>query len=351
MDITLGLSLPVDIVLYLLITTGIVFVGIFVSFLADQLQNKTKMSAALVSGVFLGILSGIPEIVADLTTVFIKKPQLAVGDIIGSNLINISLLAIASLIFIKNIRKFKSTRADFINLGSLVLMHILFVAGFFTDGIVLINHVLSIISLIAFIIYIVNVYFMCKETHHASHSSHNLIFKLEFNLKKIIIWFIIGGVVLAGLSIALVIISHDIIDGHMGGHDSFGASIFLGIATSLSEAIAVFTLLYLKNAPAAVSHILGTNLFNIFVLALVDAIKGKASGNYDLFANDPASTSVTIGALVLIVLLGVLMIWHQYKVKRIHLTMRNISSISLLTIMSLGYFVYLTYSGLVIYNH
>jgi cation:H+ antiporter len=81
--------------------------------------------------------------------------------------------------------------------------------------------------------------------------------------------------ILVGLSIGLVYISSDIIDSYMGGHDSFGASILLGIATSLSEVIAVFTLLYLKNAPAAVSHILGTNLFNVFILALVDAVKGK----------------------------------------------------------------------------
>jgi cation:H+ antiporter len=94
----------------------------------------------------------------------------------------------------------------------------------------------------------------------------------------------------------------------MGGHDSFGGSILLGIATSLSEVVAVFTLLYLKNAPAAVSHILGTNLFNVFVLALVDAVKGKAHGDFDIFHNEPASTSVAIGALILIVLLGILMI-------------------------------------------
>jgi hypothetical protein len=48
------------------------------------------------------------------------------------------------------------------------------------------------------------------------------------------------------------------------------------------------------------------------------------------------------------VLLGILMIWHQYKVKRAHLMFRNISSISLLTIMSCGYFAYLIYSSLAI---
>jgi cation:H+ antiporter len=164
-------------VLYLLITICIVIVGIFVSFLADKLQNKTKMSAALISGVFLGILSGVPEIVADLTTVFIGHPQLAVGDIIGSNLINVSLLAIASLIFIKNIRSFKSSKADFINLGSLVLMHVLYVAGFFTNGIYMLNKAFSIISFIAFIVYIVNVYFMSREKHVASHGNKNLFFK------------------------------------------------------------------------------------------------------------------------------------------------------------------------------
>lgn len=342
------MGLTLDVVLYIIVTLAIVGVGVFVSFLADQLQNKTKMSAALISGVFLGILSGVPEIVADLTTVFIRSPKLAVGDIIGSNLINVSLLAIASLIFIKNIRKFKSSRADFINLGSLILMHVLYVIGFFTDGIYLINEVFSIISFVAFIVYIVNVWFMYKDEHTSSHSGKNLIFKWEFTLKRIIIWFVVGGIVLIGLSIALVLVSHHLIDHYMGGHDSFGGSILLGIATSLSEVVAVFTLLYLRNAPAAVSHILGTNLFNVFVLALVDAVKGKAHGDFDIFCNEPASTSVAIGALILIVLLGILMIWHQYKVKRVHLMFRNISSISLLTIMSCGYFAYLIYSSLAI---
>jgi cation:H+ antiporter len=171
------MNLAIDVILYIIITFGIVAIGVFVSFLADQMQNKTKMSAALISGVFLGILSGVPEIVADLTTVFIGSPKLAVGDIIGSNLINVSLLTIASLIFIKNIRKFESSRADFVNLGSLILMHALYVVGFFTDGIYLINQVFSIISFIAFIVYIVNVWLMYKDEHTSSHGGKNLIFK------------------------------------------------------------------------------------------------------------------------------------------------------------------------------
>lgn len=341
------MSLPLDIVLYLIITFGIVVVGIFVGFLADQLQNKTKMSAALISGVFLGILSGIPEIVANLTTIFIGSPKLAVGDILGSNVINVSLLAIASLIFIKNIRKFKSSRADFINLGSLIVMHALYVICFFTNGIYLINQVFSIVSFLTFIVYIINVWFMYKDEHTSSHSGKHLIFKWDFTLKQIIIWFLVGGAILIGLSISLVYVSHHLIDNYMNGHDSFGGSILLGIATSLSEVVAIFTLLYLKNAPAAVSHILGTNLFNLFVLALVDAIKGKAIGDFKIFDNDGASVSVAISALILIILLGVLTIWHQYKVKKTHLLLRNISSLGLLGIMSCGYFVYLIYSSLV----
>jgi uncharacterized membrane protein YbhN (UPF0104 family) len=81
-------------------------------------------------------------------------------------------------------------------------------------------------------------------------------------------------------------------------------------------------------------------------LALVDAVKGKPiDDHHNLWFNDPASISVAIGALILIFLLAILMIWHQYKVKQIHLTFRNISSVGLLVIMSLGYFAYLAYSS------
>jgi cation:H+ antiporter len=146
------------VILYVLATAGVVGLAIFVSYLADLLQKKTKYSAALISGVLLGIMTGIPELVTGLTSVIgLHSSELAVGDVLGSNVFNIFTLGLFTLIFFKNFKKSQIQKSEFINIGSLILVYALYVAGFFTNGIVLLNGVFSIISLFVMVIYVINV--------------------------------------------------------------------------------------------------------------------------------------------------------------------------------------------------
>ena len=56
---------------------------------------------------------------------------------------------------------------------------------------------------------------------------------------------------------------------------SFAGAIFLGVATSLPELTAVITLMKLKNYDAALGNIIGSNIFNMTIISVVDVINYK----------------------------------------------------------------------------
>jgi cation:H+ antiporter len=60
--------------------------------------------------------------------------------------------------------------------------------------------------------------------------------------------------------------------GSESGNSAFGSSILLGIVTSIPEIVTVITLLRLKNVDAAITDILGSNLFSLVIMGFVDLV-------------------------------------------------------------------------------
>jgi len=79
---------------------------------------------------------------------------------------------------------------------------------------------------------------------------------------------------------------------------SFAGAIFLGIATSLPELTAVMTLMKLRNYEAALGNIIGSNIFNMTIISVVDIINIKE----DIFTELSDNTEVRENISLLLIL-------------------------------------------------
>ena len=131
------MSLFILIVQYLLLAFIVIYATSKLSYYVDELDKKTNISGALIGGVLLATITSMPEFITSITsTMSLGEPALAFGNVFGSNIFNITILAVADIIFIKHMffNKVKSQRKTN---GLVILMYAVFMVplllGTFTN--------------------------------------------------------------------------------------------------------------------------------------------------------------------------------------------------------------------------
>jgi Ca2+/Na+ antiporter len=120
------------------------------------------------------------------------------------------------------------------------------------------------------------------------------------------------ALVIIGASICIAISTNWILVKSWGWTDDspktgFGYSLLLGIVTSIPEIITVIVLLRLKNINAAISDILGSNMFSCLILSIVDLIYWH--GNDTLFGkNSQESLMISFWCFVAMLFVGCILL-------------------------------------------
>ena len=92
--------------IYLLVAIVIIILANKASIYVDLIEKKTSLSGAFIGGVVLSAVTSLPELFTSISsTMFLHKPGLCMGNILGSNLFNIVILAVLILIFFKSFNK------------------------------------------------------------------------------------------------------------------------------------------------------------------------------------------------------------------------------------------------------
>jgi cation:H+ antiporter len=77
---------------------AVVLLGIWLSWIGDQLAVSTGLSRSFVGNLFLAVSTSLPEIAASLAAIRLGAIDLAIGNVLGSNLFNILLLSVYDIV-------------------------------------------------------------------------------------------------------------------------------------------------------------------------------------------------------------------------------------------------------------
>ncbi len=280
---------------YLLLAFIVIFATSRLSFFIDELDKKTHISGALIGGVLLATVTSMPEFITSITsTVSLNEPGLAFGNVFGSNIFNIVILAVADIIFIKHMF-FNQVKTQKKTNALVILMYIVFmiplILGGFTGleyGSFTINMLLTfnVISLVIVIVYFLSIKAMNEdETEQSEEES-------KYSYKQIGSYFFLWALVVVVSSYFVTLVANDL-GTELNLGSSFAGAIFLGVATSLPELTAVMTLMKLRNYEAALGNIIGSNVFNMTIISVVDIINIKEDIFTELDTNQAVGKNIS----------------------------------------------------------
>lgn len=257
-------------VIYLILAAIVVFVSIKCADYVDLIDKKTNLSGAFIGGVILAAVTSLPELFTSITAIMVNEPGLVMGNVLGSNIFNIAILAVLVLLFMKRFVESKISYTHQITLVcTLVVYAILTVVVTFKVDKAFFG--VSFASALILIIYLVSLKFLASDSGENDEEDTS-----KLTLKQITVRFILAAVVLVGSSIAITFVT-DIIAEQLNLNASLAGALFLGVATSLPELSSSVTLARRKNFNAMTGNIVGSNMFNYLILTIGDIMYNKGS--------------------------------------------------------------------------
>lgn len=277
-----------------------VLLSIRLSILADMFGKSSRTSVAVIGGIVLAGITALPELITCVSSILVNNPALAFGDVFGSNFFNIFMLCFFDLFYIKkyffnNISCEHRKVYIFILINSIfILMYILGICNYNFLGI-------GIPSFIIFALYLI---YLIKLPHHEEVSN---VKQAPFIIPRIIIvsLFLVCSSTLLTISVDKISIMYPAFSSSLLG------AFLLGVTTSLPEVITFFTLFKMENYDMALSDIIGSNMFNLLVLAIGDILVTKAS----IYSYHDANTILLVKCCILVTLINLIQMTIRNKPK------------------------------------
>lgn len=333
---------------YFVLAGLVVFLSIKLSNYVDLLDKKTNVAGALLGGILLAGVTSLPELFTSLTgTLVLKDNNLVLGNIMGSDFFDIMIFGVVYFLFFKKFTEGKVGKQHYTTLffTSLMLIAVTLAAFLFNKKGWLLGW-FNPMSLVIIAIYVISVIKTPKTEEKEEKEETNS----TLTVKQIWTYFIICSIVLIGASISVTLVTDQVVSGFKMG-DTFGGSLFLGVATSLPEVTATIALCKKKNFDAAYGDILGSCVFNIIILAIGDALSFQAGPLYviDSTVNGFSSFLLIIGTAFSLLLCYISILFIRSKYFKNNVKSRIILySIATLFIASYIVYLFLSNSGIVI---
>ncbi|MBS4012187.1 MAG: calcium/sodium antiporter [Bacteroidetes bacterium] len=249
---------------------------------AASIARKHKISNIVIGLTIVALGTSSPELVVNLAASFKGSADIAMGNILGSNIANILLiLGVSALIFPLRVNSNTQWKEIPFSLLAAVLIGICLndslIDGtkasylYRSDGIVLIAF---------FILFMAYTFSIAKQKKEDE-------FQEVKELKPIISWIMIfggiGGLVLGG---KWIVDSSIEIATWLGMSEAVISLTIVALGTSLPELATCVVAAYKKNADIVIGNVIGSNIFNVFfvlgVSAVIKPIPFNEALNFDI---------------------------------------------------------------------
>jgi len=293
----------------------IIVAGTYLSKYGDIIADETGLGQALIGGILVAAATSLPELVTSITSALVGAPDIAIGNVFGSNTFNLMILALSDLLH---------------GPGPLLLRvrysHILSgLLGILLSGIVvfslMVSHLtgfsynvfgIGIDSIILMGVYLIGVRLIFryeKKNPLDKKEEDNEESSSSMGLKKAAFGFAICAAVIVFSGIRLSVVADQI--ARLTGIDqSFIGSILVAAATSLPELVATISALSINAYNMAIGNVLGSNIFNMTIVFFADAFYRKGNILAD------AKIVHIITAMVGLLMSAIVMIGLFYRSKR-----------------------------------
>ena len=279
-----------------LVLAGIVFGADTLVAGSVAVARRYKVSDFVIGAAIVGIGTSMPELTVSFLGALQGNAEVAIGNVVGSNIFNIlGILGITAIFFPIAVTK-ENIRFE---IPVCIAVSVLLTALVFLSGSPTISRADGIILLLVFAGFMWYSFYRDRKINHLQQSSEQTAEKPSTPLWLSVLK-IIGG-------LGVLIVSCDIfvddavkIARQLGLDDAFISITLIACGTSLPELAASIAAAVKKNTQLALGNIVGSNIFNICLILGLSAQVTPLSSS----AITPVDYVVMIGAAVLPLLLG-----------------------------------------------
>lgn len=254
---------------FILSAAVVVVAAIKLAEYSDAIAVRTRLGGMFIGTILMAGATSLPELLTTINSLSQNVPALAVGNVFGSNMFNMFLLAALDAIFwqARILRRVATKHA----LAASLAVFIAAMAIFFilTDIDVRIGWV-GLDSLLLIVTYVVAIRLLQGDAPRAATGAQEAT---EITGVPTLPWALVG---FAAASAALVLSTPWLVRSSVGIAEITGLStgfvgaLLVAIVTSLPELTAVIAAARLGAYDLAVGNLFGSNLFNVFILGITD---------------------------------------------------------------------------------
>lgn len=286
------------------------FAGVQLARCADAIAEKTGIGREFLGILLLGGVTSLPELAVAVTATLQGTPALTVNDVLGSAAINVVIIAIADAVVGRDAITSMLGSPGVMLQGVLGMVVMALTLGATLAGDVLVLGV-GAWCWVMLAVYLgsirllsksnVNIAWTPSVSRHAYAGLPSNGNVQQSSLRRLVWTTIAAGsaILVAGYLLAR---TGAVIAGQTGLGTSFFGAVFLAFTTSLPELSTVIGAVRLRRYEMAISDVFGTNLFNVTIIVLVDAL--HPGGPVLLSAGRTAS----FGALMALVLTAIYLV-------------------------------------------
>jgi cation:H+ antiporter len=297
-------------------TAVIVFAGSNLSKYGDVIAEKTGLGRTWIGVILLASVTSLPELITGISSVAIfNLPNIAIGDVLGSCMFNILIIALLDALSGPAPISAKAHQGQVLaaafGILLLGLVSISTAAGAKVPTIGWIG-AYSFVFLFSYALAMRLVFLF--ERKRSAELIHELVEAARYEkitLRAALLYYAGNAVLVMGAATYLPHLGDQIAE-VTGLGRSFVGSIFIALTTSLPELVVSIAALRIDAADLVFGNLLGSNLFNIGILALDDVLYLKGP----LLAEVSDAHIVTADAAIVMTAIAVIGLTYRASKKR-----------------------------------
>lgn len=285
----------------------ILFAGTKLARYGDIIAEKTGLGRLWIGLVLLALITSMPELVNGVSSVaLVKLPDLALGDLLGSCIFNLLILALLDVVHRRTPVLSNASLSHIMSAGAGILLIALaagsILAGEGFSGLAL--GWVGIPSILIIILYLVAVRYMFRferKRQSATPSGEPPQYG-DVSMRTVWLKFAFASAAVIGAGIWLPFVGREIAE-ITGWGASFIGTLFLAVTTSMPELVVTVAALRLGAIDMAVADLVGSNMADIAIIALVDLFYTEGSLIASV-SSTHITTAIVAIAMTLIVILA-----------------------------------------------
>lgn len=278
-------SLHVSIGIFVFSALAIVFAGVRMSSIADRLADCTGWGEAIFGAIFLAAVTSLPDFAATLTAAVDRHPQLAISNIMGSMAVNLIFLGLADIVYRRaNLEHAAASSANLTQAAlTIALLAIPLLAMTIPEIAFFGVHPATLVLFPAYVFG----FHLVRQAHTdpmwkpkmtrqtvTDHPDRHM--RGGESMRMLWITFGLFAIIVTVAGWSLMKAAETIAEQTVLSETQVG-TFFTALFTSLPELVVTIAAVRQGALTLAVSNILGTNCFNVIVIAVADIVYRDAS--------------------------------------------------------------------------